>query len=85
MPTTDLPPGWSPPEAAPLDRTVAVLAGGMIFRATLVIDPHLTGAPGWSAEPGERHPPCWSEGYCWAVNEDGQPSAPVTGWRESDD
>ena len=34
----------------------------------------------WAAEDEGIHPPCWTDGLCWASNEDGEPSDQPVKW-----
>ena len=66
-------------ENAPTDTLLAVRAGGMTFDASLrLMD---DGCWAWVAEHEEVHPWCWTDGRCWARNENNKPSAPVTHWQ----
>lgn len=38
----------------------------------------------WVAAIEGEHPPCWSDGACWASNEDEVASLQPTAWRSSD-
>ncbi|AWI90235.1 hypothetical protein C0214_19430 [Methylobacterium sp. DM1] len=77
-----------PINTAPLDEEVYVYCGEMRFRAKLV-----SGASAyeddngrericdqWQATRDGEHPPCWSEGGCWASNADESPSLQPTHW-----
>lgn len=77
-----------PINTAPLDEEVFVYCGEMRFRAKLV-----PGASAyeddngrericdqWQATREGEHPPCWSEGGCWASNADESPSLQPTHW-----
>lgn len=35
----------------------------------------------WAFTSDQEPPPCWTDGWCWAVNEDGARSAWPTHWR----
>ena len=79
---------WQAPEDAPLNRSVIVLTdGGAQFKAALIPDAGQNEAGEacnlWAAdETAVGVPACWTDGFCWAVNEDGKPSDPVRLWRE---
>lgn len=36
---------------------------------------------GWSFTRDQEPPECWTDGYCWAVNEDGNASVLPTRWK----
>ena len=36
---------------------------------------------GWSVMGDQEPPDCWTDGVCWAVNEDGVPSVAPTHWK----
>jgi len=38
-------------------------------------------AYGWAFTSEQEPPSCWTDGYCWASNEDEQPSIQPTHWR----
>lgn len=62
---------WQPIETAPFDVDVWVNLGGLIFQARLgEVDDADDGCNQWLATLEGMHPPCWSDGACWAFNED---------------
>lgn len=36
---------------------------------------------GWAFARAQEPPDCWTDGYCWAFNEDGKPSVKPTHWK----
>lgn len=36
---------------------------------------------GWTFMEDQEPPPCWTDGVCWDVNEDGKPSVKPTRWK----
>lgn len=83
IPLSSEPGEWRDIESAPKNTWVIVRTHqGRVFKA------HLTfGYPteeedvcGWSVDDGDPHPDCWSDGVCWANNEDEEPSDGVAAW-----
>lgn len=37
---------------------------------------------GWAFVTDQEPPDCWTDGVCWASNEDGKPSVQPTEWKE---
>lgn len=76
---------WRPPDTAPPNTEVEVRVGAMTFLAKLVPDGGMnmdsTSCDQWQATREGEHPPCWSDGCCWASNEDENPSMSVEAWR----
>jgi len=76
--------GWLPIDSAPYDTQVRVKVGGMTFVARLIADGSMsdldTACDQWTAEIDGEHPPCWSGGACWEINEDESPSLQPTAW-----
>lgn len=76
---------WRAPDTAPPDTEVEVRVGAMAFLAKLVPGGGMTmdgdDCDQWQATRDGEHPPCWSDGCCWASNEDEDPSMPVEAWR----
>jgi hypothetical protein len=76
---------WQSPGCAPLDTEITVkTATGCEFRAIWKFgligeDGKETGA--WCATKNNDHPPCWTDGICWRVNDAGEPSDPVMWWK----
>lgn len=79
--------GWQSMNTAPLNVTVEIEAGGMIFPARLLGDAAMTSeeesCDQWVAMT-DVYPDCWSEGACWEVNEDENMSAQPERWRHID-
>lgn len=75
---------WQPIETAPYGQEVRVKAGEMTFLAMLVKDASMledeTPCDQWQATREGEHPPCWSDGACWASNADDCASLQPTGW-----
>ena len=57
---------------------VVVYAGGMAFVASLCFQND--GEYAWVAHHEGMHPLCWTDGRCWRLNAENEPSAPVTHW-----
>jgi len=75
---------WKPIESAPLDRPVTIKTRkGRVFKAAF--DAEVEGENGsvfaWAEAKEDTAPACWSDGICWAVNADLQPSDPPVAWR----
>lgn len=70
-------------ENAPLDTPLAIRAGGMTFDARLQLLDNGDKEPtyGWVADREGIHPQCWTNGRCWDLNENNEPSAKVTHWQ----
>jgi hypothetical protein len=82
----NVPRGWRPTAEAADNVTVQVrTVGGHFFPAYRA---WISDEDGemlvWHAAHEGRHPRCWTDGICWASNEDLQPSDPVVGWRPID-
>lgn len=73
-----------PIATAPPDQEVFVYCGEMRFRAKLVPGASMTmdeePCDQWQATREGEHPPCWSDGCCWASNEDENASLQPTHW-----
>jgi len=77
--------GWKPIETAPSDTPVIVItAEGRIFKAIYkpgVAENEQGSCGAWcTVEETDPHPACWTDGMCWASNEDGVPSDAPAGW-----
>jgi len=77
--------GWEPIETAPSDTPVIVItAEGRIFKAIYkpgVAENEQGSCGAWcTVEETDPHPACWTDGMCWASNEDGVPSDAPAGW-----
>ena len=70
---------WLTMDSAPRNRHIIVLT-----EAGSVVRVHWTwigdDASGWGAVTEDEHPRCWTDGFCWASNEDGEPSDPPVLW-----
>lgn len=73
--------GWQPIETAPRNRPVAGLtrAGKLVKMDWTMLGDD---AVGWGAVDEDEHPSCWTDGFCWASNSDGEPSDPPVMWAE---
>jgi len=73
-----------PIATAPVNEEVYVHCGEMRFRAKLVPGASMTmdeePCDQWQATREGEHPPCWSDGCCWASNEDENASLQPTSW-----
>lgn len=78
---------WQPIESAPLDGTEiqARIPGNgednvIAWQADALENEH--GSCGaWAFTRDQEPPDCWTDGYCWAVNEDLEPSVQPTHWK----
>lgn len=65
---------WLDVADAPCDIDLYVRAGGMTFKARLLLDRSMRHSGEWRdqwvASIEGEHPPCWTEGACWQSNED---------------
>lgn len=76
---------WQPIETAPkyADTVKLRTASGAVlsgFWHDQLLDSDGRECGGWASADGEEYPPCWTDGICWTVNEDGEPSDPPTHW-----
>jgi hypothetical protein len=77
--------GWSTMDSAP-DLTFVIVRTktGYVFKAkyehNIASGPDEGSCDGWVVGDGDLHPPCWTDGVCWASNEDEEPSDPPVGW-----
>ncbi len=77
-------PEWQSIETAPYQMPVEVRVGHMTMAATL--EPNASedehgSCDQWQAVHEGEHPPCWSEGACWASNIDEIESLQPSAWR----
>ena len=76
--------GWRAIDEAPFDTPVEVLVGRRVIvaelRADHTVDADDNSVSQWVCVEG-KHPPCWSDGACWASNAELKPSLPPTAWR----
>lgn len=75
---------WQPIETAPAETCVKVrLESGGTLLASLHFG-NVENKDGmcwaWQTECEDDCPDSWTDGYCWAVNEDGVPSDQPTHW-----
>ncbi len=77
--------GWRSIESAPPMVDVLVqTAGGCVFKAHLspgAAEDENGPCDAWCAAYEGVHPKCWTDGICWASNEDEEPSDPPVRWR----
>lgn len=82
-----MPDNWQPIESAPQDGTSfqARIPGHGEDNIIMWIDGLLDSEGGdcgaWVFATEQEPPDCWTDGICWAVNEDGVPSAQPTHWK----
>jgi len=72
---------WQPIETAPRDGTAIAIVtrGGWVFKAQWwFIDADIGYA--WVCSEEGTAPPSWTDGQCWALNEDNEPSDPPAYW-----
>lgn len=76
---------WQPISSAPFHTPVIVKVGQMTFPAVLrgnaAMDENGQDCAQWQAMNEGEHPPCWSDGACWASNADGLTSMQPTCWK----
>lgn len=79
---------WKPFDTAPLDGTwiQAEIPGhgadNVITFQFGLVDEHGNDCAAWCFATEEQEPPdCWTDGWCWASNEDGVPSVRPTRWK----
>ncbi len=78
---------WKPIETAPRDGTwlQAQIPGhgsdNVIAWAGDLVDPNDMATGGWSFMTEQEPPDSWTDGICWAVNEDGVASVQPTHWK----
>ena len=79
--------GWEPIETAPRDNKTAIIVlteTGRIFKATYrfcVSENEHGECDAWCVDEDDPRPDCWTEGLCWAENEDGNPSDQPAYWK----
>lgn len=78
---------WQPIETAPKDGSEfqALIPGNgqdnVIAWADDLLDSNGEWCGGWVFTRDQEPPDCWTDGYCWAVNEDGEQSVEPTHWK----
>lgn len=79
---------WQPIETAPYVTPVRIEVGEMTFLARLVqdasMDENERSCDQWVAEREGEHPPCWTDGACWASNSDEMMSMQPTRWQRAE-
>lgn len=77
--------GWRAIETAPYVTRVEIRAGSMTFIAELhpgvSEDEDGNACDQWAASIDGEHPPCWTDGGCWASNANEMQSLQPTAWR----
>ncbi len=85
-PTPAHEPVWMPIETAPYNTPVQVKVGHMTMLARLIpngSEDENGSCDQWQAEHDGEHPPCWSDGACWASNADEVQSLQPSAWTTS--
>lgn len=59
---------------------VQTKSGHIVLATRTVVMGETEEVGAWAAVHEGEHPPCWSDGICWAKNEDEQPSDPPKWW-----
>ena len=79
---------WNPISTAPKDGTAIqarIWAHGddniIAWQADALMDSDGNTCGAWAFVTDQEPPACWTDGWCWEVNEDGEPSAQLTHWR----
>lgn len=78
---------WQPISTAPRDGTAiqARIPGhgsdNVIAWIGDLLDKNNQFCGGWSFASEQEPPDCWTDGICWASNEDGLPSVRPTEWK----
>ena len=79
---------WQPIETAPLDGTAiqARIPGHgedniIAWQVDAFMDNAGDPCGGWAFVTDQEPPECWTDGICWATNEDGVPSVQPTHWK----
>lgn len=78
---------WMPIETAPLDGTAiqARIPGhgedNIIAWHGGLVDEDGADCASWAYVTEQEPPECWTDGWCWEVNEDGERSAHPTHWK----
>ena len=81
---------WQPMSTAPRDGTAiqAEIPGYGSDFVIAFVDGYLDKAEcsccGWTIIEDQEPPPCWTDGVCWAENEDGKPSVQPSRWKPLD-
>jgi len=78
---------WQPMETAPLDREIQARIPGhgsdnVIAWENGFLDSHGRDCGCWVFTRDQEPPDSWTDGICWEVNEDGEPSVQPESWKE---
>ena len=79
---------WKPIATAPTDGSAiqARIPGhgddNVIAWLEQYVDANGEDVGGWNFVTEQEPPECWTDGICWASNEDGVPSIQPTHWKE---
>ncbi len=71
---------WAPKDGTPIRVRTSRRQFDVSWQTGLV-DDHDQECGAWHAEKVGDHPPCWTDGICWASNEDGRPSEQPQAWQ----
>lgn len=81
---------WKPIETAPLDGTTIQARIPDHGEDNLIAYVYIGDCGSWEGsavygwtfmDEHQEPPPCWTDGYCWAFNEDEVPSVQPTHWK----
>jgi hypothetical protein len=74
-----IPTMWQSIDSAPTNTPVVVLTEGLqsVVAVYMAFDETKLA---WQAHVEGNHPACWTDGVCWASNEDNEPSDPPKWW-----
>jgi hypothetical protein len=79
---------WQPIETAPKDGTAIqarIWANGedniIAWQADAILDSDCNICGAWAFVTDQEPPACWTDGWCWEINEDREPSAKPTHWK----
>jgi len=78
---------WYPIATAPIDGTwiQADIPGNGKYNIIAWVDGYLDSNGndcfGWTFMTDQEHPPCWTDGVCWGLNEDNEQSVLPVAWK----